>query len=342
MRRPRVLLLLTAVGLAGVLAAGTGCGVIADDTAATVGDTAIPASLVNDLVADDAFMAAMTQQALEESRPGVVEGSSARQVLSFLITSEALAQEVARFGAMPTGDDLEAAKAQAEQRIDEQAPNLKGRARDVVLRYLVDDGALQEALADIDPSSEEDLRTLYDGIPSYWDQVCLTAIVVPGDGAAAARRAIAGGAELEAVLDEVEGSSLAATPEQCLPRKYLPEALAGPVDSARIGRVVGPVADAIDGQDSVVWFRIESESKLSFSDAREQLEQFADAIAQQGASVWLNLKVNEAVVIDPQYGSRTVAGQNGLTVLPPAAPIGAAGPAGELSDVTAGAAGATP
>ncbi|UDY37693.1 peptidylprolyl isomerase [Dermatobacter hominis] len=342
MRRPRVLLSLTAVGLAGVLAT-TGCGIIADDTAATVGDTVIPASEVDALARNDAFTTALTAQAIEDQQPGVLDGASARQVLSFLITTEVQAQEVARFGVAPTGDDLEAAKAQAEQRIDEQAPRLEGHARDVVLRYLVDGAALQQALADIDPSSDEDLRTLYDGVPSYWDQVCMAAIVVPADDVAAARKALAGGAELEEVVDDVEGSNLAATPDQCLPLKYLPEGLADRIGSARTGRLVGPVEGAIEGEDSVVWFEVESKPRLSFEDARDQLEQIAQAAAQSGPGVWLNIRVNEHVTIDPQYGSRTVTSQgSGLTVVPPATPIGAAAPSGSPDDVTAGAAGATP
>jgi hypothetical protein len=337
MRRPRVLQLLTVVGLAGVLAA-SGCGVLADDTAATVGDTVIPASLVNQLVADDPFMAAMAQQALDEQTPGVVEGSSARQVLSFLISSEVLSQEVARWGAEVTDADTQ----DAEASIDEQAPDLKGRARDVVLRFLVDRAALQARLGEIDQSSDDDLRRIYDGIPSYWDQVCLTAVVVPADGVADAKAALAGGTDLADVVDEVQDASLAATADRCLPTEYLPEALRSAVAGAREGRVVGPVEDAIEGRDSVIWFRVESTQVLSFDDARDQLTDLAGSIAQQGVEAWLNIKVNQDVTIDPQYGSGASVSQNGLTVLAPETPIGAAPPAGSLDGVTGGAAGATP
>ena len=341
MRRPRVLLLLTAVGLAGLLAS-SGCGIIADDTAATVGDTVIPASEVDALARNDAFTTALTAQAIDQERAGVLDGASARQVLSFLITNEVQAQEVARLGVAPTGDDLEQAKAQAEQRIDQQAPRLKGHARDVILRYLVDGAALQQALADLDPSSDEDLRKLYDGVPSYWDQVCMTAIVVPADGVEKARKALAGGTGLEDVVNDVKGSNLAATPDQCLPIKYLPQQLGDRVEDARPGRLVGPVEGVIEGEDSVVWFRVKSTPKLSFEDARDQLQQIAQAAAQSGPAVWLNIRINEHVTIDPQYGSRTIASQSGLTDVPPATPIGAPEPTGALDDVTGGGAGATP
>jgi hypothetical protein len=337
MRRPRVLQLLTVVGLAGLLAA-TGCGVIADDTAATVGDTVIPASLVDELVRDDAFTTALTARAIQGQRPGVLDGTDARDVLSFLIAAEVQAQEVARFGVAPTGEDLEGLKADAEEQIDQQAPRLKGKGRDVVLRYLVDGMALEDALSALESSSDEDLRLLYDGIPTYWDQVCMTAVVVPAAGVPAARRALREGAELEELLGEIERSSLAATPERCLPIAYLPDALAAAIETARPGRLVGPVEGAIEGADSVVWFRVERSGRLSFEDARDQLEEIAEAAAQNGLRVWLNIRVNEDVTIDPQYGSRLfVSNDRGIVVEPPALPLGAADPGDRLDDPTVGA-----
>lgn len=330
MRATRRLPLIIAVGLA-VAVAFSGCGVAANDTAATVDGVTISASLVNDLASDDAFVGAMASQALDAPRDGVVAGDTARQVLSFLITSEVLAQEVQRWGAEVDDDGI----TEAESMIDEQAPRLDGRARDVVLRFLVDRAALQARLAALDPSSEDDMRRLYDGVPTYWDQVCLTAVVVPQDVIADAREAVAGGSTLEELAEEADGSQVVATPEQCLPHQYLPEVLRARVASAAAGELEGPIADVFPGQDAVVFFEVERVQVLAFGDAGDELEQLAQSIAQNGVEAWLNLKVNQAVEVDPRYGSEVEVDQQGLRVLAPATPLGA--DAGGAADAIVGA-----
>jgi hypothetical protein len=328
-----------------VAVGASACGVAANDTAATVGDTTISATLVNDLVASDAFMSAMSSQALQDQREGVVDGPAARQVLSFLITSEVMSQEVQRWKAKVTDADT----SEAESTIDQQAPNLRGRARDVVLRFLVDRAALQARLSEIDPSSDADMRRLYDGVPSYWDQVCITAVVVPATAVAEAHRALAGGVPLEDMESKVQGSKVAALAKQCLPRQYLPEKLRAAIAKAATGKLVGPVADVFDGDDAVVFFRVQSVKVVSFSDAATELRQLVQSIAQQGVSAWLNLKANSDVVVDPRYGSDVEVGQQGLTVLAPAVPLGTpaatgAAPVSEGGSAggSAGSAGATP
>ncbi|HMU80541.1 MAG: hypothetical protein EKK62_02940 [Acidimicrobiia bacterium] len=317
MRSPRRLLLITAIGLTAAVGL-SGCGVAADDTAATVGGVTISATLVNQLATDDAFMAAMTNQALQDQRTGVVEGPAARQVLAFLVSSEVLAQEVARWDATVSEQDM----AQGEATISQQAPELKGRARDSVLRYLVDRAALQARLGEIDPSSDKDMRRLYEGVPAYWDQVCMTAVVVPAGGVADARAALRKGADLAELEEAVQGSRLALTTERCVPRQYLPEALRTPVASARVGALVGPVPGVFPGDDAVVWFRVESAKVVPYSDAGDALAELVRLIAQQGVESWLNLKANALVDIDPRYGSQVEVGQQGLTVLAPATPVG--------------------
>ena len=337
MRSPRRLLLITAMCLT-VSVGASACGVAANDTAATVGGTTISATLVNDLVASDAFMSAMSSQALQDQREGVVDGPAARQVLSFLITSEVMSQEVQRWKAKVTDADT----SEAESTIDQQAPNLRGRARDVVLRFLVDRAALQARLGQLDPSSESDMRRLYDGVPKYWDQVCLTAVVVPATAVAEARRALADGVSLDDMESKVQGSKVAAVAKQCTPRQYLPEKLRAAVLDATTDKVVGPVADVFDGDDAVVFFRVQSVKVVSFSDAASELRQLVQSIAQQGVSVWLNLKANDAVVVDPRYGDQVEVGQQGLTVLAPAVPVGTPSATAGSAAASAGAAGATP
>lgn len=329
MRAARRHLLITVLGLTAALGLAS-CGVAADDTAATVGGVPISASLVNELAADDPFMGALASQALETQREGVVAGDSARQVLSFLITNEVLAQEVQRWGA-----EVDSDHSQAEQQIDEAAPGLKGRARDVVLRYLLDRAALQARFSELDPSSEEDMRKLYDGIPAYWDQVCMTAVAVPADSIAAARAALADGAELEDLEGAAEGSTVVATPEQCIPVQSLPEPLRDRVTDGRTGVLVGPVEDVFDGDDAVVWLRVESSGIVPFEEAGPFLEQLIQTVVQQGVESWLNLRVNQDVVVDPRYGSEVNVGQQGLTVVPPATPLGTVDPAAAAQDPTA-------
>lgn len=341
MRFPQRLLLTMAVCLT-VAVGASACGVAANDTAATVGDATISATLVNELVASDAFMSAMSSQALQDQREGVVDGPAARQVLSFLVTSEVMAQEVQRWEAKVSSADT----AEAESTIEQQAPNLRGHARDVVLRFLVDRAALQARLSAIDPSSDADMRRLYDGVPSYWDQVCITAVVVPASAVADARSALADGVSLEEMESRVQGSKVAASAKQCMPRQYLPEKLRSAVATAAIGKLVGPVAGVFDSDGAVVFFRVQSVKVVSFSDAAAELRGLVQSIAQQGVSAWLNLKANDDVVIDPRYGSSVEVGQQGLTVQAPAVPIGTpdatAGNAGAGAAGAAGGAGATP
>ncbi len=329
MRAARRHLLITVIGLTAALGLAS-CGVAANDTAATVGDVTISATLVNQLAADDPFMSAMASQALDTQREGVVEGDSARQVLAFLISNEVLAQEVQRWGA-----EVDSDHSQAEQQIDEAAPNLKGRARDVVLRYLLDRAALQARFSELDPSSESDMRKLYDGIPGYWNQVCMTAVAVPAGSIADARRDLSGGAELEDLEADVEGSTVVATPEQCIPVDSLPAVLRDRVTDGRTGVLVGPVEGVFDGDDAVVWLRVESVGVVPFEDAGPVLEQLIQSVVQQGVESWLNLKLNEGVVVDPRYGSDVSVGRQGLTVLPPATPLGAPDPAAAGQDPTA-------
>lgn len=323
MRHPRLVILSSVLGIAALLAT-TGCGVAADDVAATVGGTTIPASLVNELATSDAFMTAMTSQAIKDQRVGVVDGGDARQVLSFLIQQQVLAQEVERWGAEVTDQD----RTNAQQTIAQQASQLSSSQQALVAAFLADRDALAARFARINASKESDLRAMYDDLGTYWDQVCITAVAVPTEAVPAAQRALARRTKLADLPKRVKAAQVVATPRQCIAVGNLPGALGAKVRSAPRGAVVGPLDDVFPGEQASLWFVVSSRRHLSFDDARDQLAQIAGAMAQQGIAAWLTLKVNQDVTIDPQYGSEVSVDQSGLSVTAPAVPLGTLAAAG--------------
>lgn len=317
MRRPRITNL-SVVVVAAVILATTGCGVAADDTAATVGGTVIEASQVNELATSDAFMTAMTSQALKDQRPGVIPGDDARQVLAFLIQREVLAQEVERWEVEVTDGD----RSKAEQTIEQQAPQLDASQRSLVAGFLADRDALAARLGKLSGSKESDLRRMYDALGSQWDQVCLTAVAVPAGDVAAARRALDGGAKLEDLSKRVKQAQVVATGDRCVAVRNLPTVLRDDVGRSAKGVVVGPVRGIYPGDEAVLWYVVGSRRRLSFDAARDQLRQLAESLAQQGVASWITLKVNEDVTINPRYGSEVQVEQSGLSVTPPPVPQG--------------------
>jgi len=294
------------------------CGVAANDVAATVGSSTISATLVNELTSSSAFMGAMASQAIAPSREGVVDGSSARQVLAFLIQKEVLAQEVQRWGAEVTTADRNAAM----EMLEEQAPRLRGSHRELVAEFLSDRDALQARLTSLDASADAVLRRLYDAVPSYWDRVCMDAVVVPTADIEAARRLLRRGTGIGDLPDKVKDAQVVVTREQCLPVSTLPVALRERLGSTRVGVLVGPVEGVFPDQDVVLWMRVSSTTRISFPDARDELAELATSVVQRGVDQWLTLRANELVTVDPRYGSSVLIGQQGLQVVPPPAPIG--------------------
>lgn len=340
MRTQRVFLASSLLGIAALLVA-TGCGVTADDTAATVNGTVIKASLVNELASTDAFMSAMSSQALKDQRVGVLSGDDARQVLAFLVQKVLLAQEVQRWDAQVTDADRSA----AEQTIDQQAPQLPPSQRSIVAEFLADRQALNTRLTKLGGASGSDLRKMYDALGPYWDQVCLTAVAVPAGAEREAERAIDRGSKLPELPKRVASVQVVATDRQCIPVGSLPVGLRAQVHGAAKGVVVGPVKGVYPGDEAVLWFVVGSRRHLSFEDARDQLRQIAASMAQQAVASWLSLKVNDGVMINPQYGTEVEVGQSGLSISAPALPLGAtldsgmpAGTSGGASSGTSGGA----
>lgn len=300
----------------------TGCGVAANDVAATVGQTTISASQVNELASSPAFMGAMASQALTPSREGVLDGSSARQVLVFLIQKEVLTQEVQRWGAEVTAEDRSA----ADQMIEQQAPRLKGSQREVATEFLAARTALQARLTSVDAADSAVLRRFYDGIRSYWNRVCMDAVVVRPADLDRARRLLGRGTGIAELPDRVKGAEVVVTRKQCLPVSTLPLALRERLGTAKVGALVGPISGVFPGQDVVVWLRVASTSRVSFGRAGDELAEIAESVLQSGVDQWLTLRANELVTVDPRYGSSILIGQQGMHVVPPAMPLGAGAP----------------
>lgn len=337
MRHPRMVLVSSLVGLAALVMA-TGCGVAADDTAATVDGTVIKASLVNELATSDPFMSAMTSQALTDQRAGVVDGDDARLVLTFLIQRQVLAREAERWDATVTDQD----RATAEQAIQQQASQLTASQRSLVAGFLADRDALTARLAKVSSSKEDDLRAMYDLLGSYWDQVCMTAVAVPTNAERATERALARGTKLTDLPKRVKSVQVVLTDRRCITAANLPGVLRSRVHGAARGAVVGPVTGIYPEDQAVLWFVVGSRRRVSFDDARDELRQIADSLAKQGAGAWLTLVLNQGVFINPQYGSGIDVDQQGLTVVPPALPLGAGAAPGAPTGDPDGGTGAAP
>ena len=82
----------------------------------------------------------------------------------------------------------------------------------------------------------------------------------------------------------------------------------------------GPVSigDAATGATYV--FRVDGRTSVTFDEAREELAQIAQGLAQQGAQAWISLILEEAEV-NPRFGSDVSGGSGQPTVDAPAAPL---------------------
>lgn len=319
MRRVRSTVLL-AGSLAGALLL-SGCGVLADTTAASVGDQEVSVDTVDALARDAEFMSQLGGSPAGESE-SVLEGVVARTALGFEIQRAAWVAEAERLG-VPVDD----ARAEAES----QVTGLEGvgdEGRDAIIEFLAAQQAVAEFYGQLDPESDEDLRTMYDAVSTGWERICFSAVAGPAetpDQVAEFEAALDEATELSEVADVIEQAEFfPAGPENCAPAGLLSPELAGPLSDA----AVGDTTDAIvvqGAQTGVFAFHVESVGRLGFEDAREELQQtllaFADPQSiQQAISRWSLLIALEAEV-DPRYGSGVTAGGIGVDVLPPPVPV---------------------
>jgi hypothetical protein len=324
MRRALVLLLVPLCA-AGLLAA-SGCGVTADDTAATVRGQTISTTSVDELAGDAAFVQAVLQGSTPGTNSAVLPGDTARTVLLFEIQRTSLLQEAARWGVPVTA----AVRSTVRAKVQPQVPNIKPRNLDRLVDFVAAQAQVEKRLAKLDPTNKADLRRLYDGAPALWDQLCLTAVGVPSTGSAVARaqRALDSGTSLAKLPARVKQAQVAADPSQgCVTASQLPVAFRDDLKVAKVKQVRGPIVVTGSQGGTAYFYRIETTRTLTFADAGDDLSKLAAGLAQQAqqqaaAQAWLSLVLQSAVTINPRYGSTIEVSSSGqIRITPPAGPV---------------------
>lgn len=320
MRRVRSTALL-AGSLAGALLL-SGCGVLADTTAASVGDEEVSVDTVNDLARDAEFMSqVLGGDPAADDVESVLQGSTARTALGFEIQRAAWVHEASRLGV-----SIDDARSEAEQQIDGAGLDGVGRAAKAALVELTAaQQAVIERYSQLNPDSDDDLRTLYDAVPAYWDRTCFSAAVAPAEAADALTAALADHDDLESAVEAVDGAEfLPPSDANCAPLSLLPTELAGPLADTEIGDTTAAIV--VEGpQGAVVYaLHVEEERRFGLEDARPELEQFVDGFSsgsgvQQVLGLWTTLLALNAEV-NSRYGSGVTTGRSGIEVVPPPVP----------------------
>lgn len=319
----RTLRTAVAASLGVVVLLSAGCGVLADDRAAVVGNRVVTTGTVDELARDADF----TQVVLQGRDPvgedeATVDGDIARDVLLFEIQRAALLNELERWEVDITDDH----RSDARDVLEGQVVGGQGLAEPMkrrLVEFLAAQSALDERFAELDTSSDQDLRALYDGAPGLWDRVCVVVTAVTAEEVDRAGRMVERGRSPEQIARRLEGAAVVADPDEaCLPVVRLPAELRRSVlEAASSGnprKVRGPV---VTQNGTAYVYRIESHQRVSFEEARPELEQLASSLAEQGVGPWIGLVVLRGVEINPRYGSEIVIGaQDQLQIAPPQAP----------------------
>lgn len=331
MRRLRSITTVAAV--TALALAGTACGVLANTTAATVAGRSISIETLEQLARDEGFV---REQVLgkDESR---IPGDLFRSLLLFELQRNASIAEAQRWGL-----DLDTATARRELDAQLQTAGLDydKSTIDLFEDYYAAQMALQQRFAELDPTNEDDLRLIYDGVPHRWERTCVVAVGLPptGDDAALAEqdaavaKALDGAGTVEDLPEAVPGAQLATDPENpCIRLVGVPEELQTAFEAAKLGVDSDPVTVDLGMNGDVRFvFRIDEHRTMSFDDARDELEQLAQSLVMEGPIRWINLIVQGAE-IDPRFGSGVVSEPAGsdpegaVLVVPPPGPL--AGPA---------------
>jgi hypothetical protein len=299
------------------------CGVAADDAAARVGDRVVTTTDVDALATDEEFVGLVVGQQAPPAGSVVLPGDVVRPVLLFEIQRVGLLAELERWGVDLPADTLDEARQQVSAQLAGTGSDASGDVVERLAEFIAARQALQERLSRIDPTSDQDLRALYDGAPALWDRVCIDVVQVPNEQVGRAGDIVERGGSVDDLVDDIEDAQVLADPGQgCVAREQLPGELRSEVEVAPTGRVRGPVLVGGDGGFAVV-FRVRETQRLSFDDAREELAQLAEGFGAQGAGTWLGLSLLGRVEINPRYGSRIepdpATGQ--LAIAPPDAPL---------------------
>jgi hypothetical protein len=310
---------LPAAALVVAVPLASGCGIAADDTAATVGDQVVSVSTVDQLATDESFVASAFQaQPPDES---VVPGDLARNTLAFEIQSAALRDELDRLGIELSEQDLAAGREQASQQLSGSPSD---ETVDAVGLYFAGAAALQEWLSGLDPESEEDRRAVYEGIPAYWNRTCVAVAVVPGDAVEDAEAVLDDG-EVEDIAEEVEGAELVAEADAdgCTVTAQFPQELQDAIADSTTGATGGPVTIAGPQGDLAVYWRVDGSEALAFDDADDQLTELLQGLAgsEQSLGTWLGLVLLDGVEVNPRYGTPAVSTRGQFEVAAPEGPV---------------------
>jgi hypothetical protein len=317
MHRTRSLALVALTAAATVVVSS--CGVWADTSAATVLGRTVTVESVEQLVRDEGFVGS-EDSGVEE---GSVPGDLFRSVLAFELQRVAWIAEADRWGLEITDEMTAAASQQVEAQITSTGASYDAETREKLEEYVAAQTALETRFSQLDPSNDADLRLLYDGAPSYWDRTCVAVVQIAPDQEGEVDRALAEGTTIEELPEVVEGATLVADPSQCLPSTpgQLPEELEEAFASAEQGSNDGPVdvGDPAAGGATYV-FRVDDRRTVGFDEAREELAQIAQGLAQQGAQGWIGLVLAEAD-IDPRFGTSVSTSNGQPTIDAPPVPL---------------------
>ena len=329
MHRTRSLALVALSAVATVVLSS--CGVWADDSAGSVLGRTVTIESVEQLTRDEGFVGTQDSGVEEGSLPGDLF----RSVLAFELQRQAWIAEADRWGLEITSEMTDAASQQVEAQIGSTGATYERATRDKLEEYVAAQTALETRFSQLDPSNDADLRKLYEGVPSYWERICVAVVQIDPATESEADRALADGATIEELPEVVEGATLVADPSQCLPGVQLPAELKDAFNSAARGSNEGPVSigDAATGATYV--FRVDGRTSVSFADAREELSQIAQGLAQQGAQAWIGLILedDEVTQVDPRFGTRVSTSGGQPTIDAPPAPLS---PQTDLSSLLGG------
>ena len=314
MHRTRSLALAALTVVATVVVSG--CGVWADTSAGSVLGRTVTVESVEQLTRDEGFVGS-EDSGVED---GSVPGDLFRSVLAFELQRTAWIAEADRWGLEITPEMTDAARQQVEAQLSSTGATYEKATRAKLEEYVAAQTALETRFSQLDPSSDGDLRRLYDGVPSYWERTCVAVVQIDPSREAEVERALEEGATIEELPDVVQGTTLVADPSQCLPGVQLPTELKEAFDAAPRGADEGPVSigDAAAGGTYV--FRVDGRTSVTFDEAREELAQIAQGLAQQGAQAWIGLILEEAEV-NPRFGSGVSGGSGQPPVDAPPVPL---------------------
>jgi hypothetical protein len=293
----------------------TACGVTADTTAGSVGDSTVSVDDVEALARDAEFIG-MQGEALPESR---LPGDLARTVLAFELERAALLDELSRWGLEVTEAERSAAETSLAADEAGEWEALAPRTRELLADYFAAQQVLAVHFAQLG-TDDDTLRRFYEASPALWAQTCATVVAFEPAEADAAVDALGGGTDLEALPDRIEGAEVVASADQqCIDDAQVLPQLREAFADAAIGDVPDPVV-VETGMPSAFLFRVDERRVVGFDDARPRLEEIVTSLAQQGPMPWVRLMLVHAE-IDPRYGSGVVQNPDGSVVIePPATP----------------------